>query len=174
MNKVVETAISFTGTPYVWGGASPSDGGFDCSGLVQYSYSQNGITVPRTAQQQYNQSTKIDKSQLKAGDLIFTGTSEDNITHVVMYTGDGNVIEAPRTGKTVSGRSLDTVTNIVGYGTYNADTLVNTDNEKWYNQYLGVPSSDTILSNVVKFITILLLCILSVYFFMQTFEISIF
>lgn len=178
MNKIVATALQYQGVPYVWGGASPSDGGFDCSGLVQYAYSQNNIDIPRTAQEQYNQSTKIDKSQLQLGDLIFTGSSSDNITHVVMYMGMSDngkeyVIEAPRPGKTVTSRSLESVENIVGYGTYNAETLTNTDNEKWYNK-LGVPSTDTILSNVVKFITILLLCVLAVFFFMNAFEINVF
>ncbi len=88
--------------PYVWGGTKPSSG-FDCSGLVQYSYKVNKLTLPRTASQQYASTKRIPTNQARKGDLVFfknTGKRR-GITHVGIYLGNGKFIHAPRKGKTV-------------------------------------------------------------------------
>ncbi len=87
--------------PYVWGGTTPK--GFDCSGLVQYSYKVNKVRVPRTASQQYASTKRIPTHQAKSGDLVFfknTGKRR-GITHVGIYLGNGRFVHAPRKGKTV-------------------------------------------------------------------------
>src|SRR5690606_18218088 len=82
--RVVQLAASQIGKPYVWGGASPETS-FDCSGLVQWTYRQIGISVPRTAQQQFNATVRLTPEQLQSGDLVFfanTYPSVEPITHV--------------------------------------------------------------------------------------------
>src|SRR5262249_19803491 len=66
---VVTVAGGFLGRPYVWGGASPATG-FDCSGLVQWSYGRVGVRLPRTAQQQYDATARVSAADLRAGDLV--------------------------------------------------------------------------------------------------------
>jgi hypothetical protein len=95
-NRVVELARSQIGMPYVYGGESPQTG-FDCSGLVQWVYAQVGITLPRTAQAQFDATTRLPPDQLQPGDLVFfSGTypSSDFITHVGIYVGDGQMVNA--------------------------------------------------------------------------------
>lgn len=84
----------FKNTPYVWGGTSPS--GFDCSGLVQYSLQQLGVSgVPRTSQQQWAWAQHIDRSQLQPGDLVFANfPGEVSPGHVGIYIGGNNVYSA--------------------------------------------------------------------------------
>ncbi|MFF4602565.1 NlpC/P60 family protein [Streptomyces sp. NPDC001339] len=99
-------AVAFTrsqlGTPYVWGGDGAADGGFDCSGLTQAAYRTAGITIPRTAQAQYNAGPRLPNgSTLAAGDLLFFGPSPRHITHVTLYTGSGKAIDAPHSGAVV-------------------------------------------------------------------------
>jgi cell wall-associated NlpC family hydrolase len=77
---------------YVWGGAGPT--GFDCSGLVQFSFAAGGISVPRTATQQYaGTSNKVPLTQAQPGDLVFFG-SPGNFWHVGIYTGNGKMVNA--------------------------------------------------------------------------------
>ncbi len=97
--QAVELARSKIGLPYVWGAEGPDT--FDCSGLVLWVYGQLGVQVPRTAQQQFDWATPIDRSQLQPGDLTFyenTYPSEERITHVGIYAGNGTVIMATTTG----------------------------------------------------------------------------
>lgn len=102
---VLALAQAELGVPYVWGGASPATG-FDCSGLVQWVYGQIGVILPRTAQDQYNATTRLDPAQLQAGDLVFFTATDSNdpsfVTHVGIYAGDGQMINAPDVGETVS------------------------------------------------------------------------
>jgi len=100
---VVALARAQLGLPYVWGGASPSTS-FDCSGLVQWVYGQNGVRLPRTAQGQYDATARVPTDQLQPGDLLFyehTYASADTVTHVGIYIGDGQMINAPTTGDVV-------------------------------------------------------------------------
>lgn len=107
VHVAINAARSAVGTPYVWGGEEP--GGFDCSGLMQWSYAQAGVTLPRTAQLQYNEGTKVSLDELLPGDLVFSGTngSTSAIYHVSMYIGDGQRIAAPFTGEEVRISTFD-------------------------------------------------------------------
>ncbi|MGD2055287.1 MAG: C40 family peptidase [Gammaproteobacteria bacterium] len=97
-------ARNMVGTPYLYGGASPR--GFDCSGLVYYSYRKAGITVPRTSGEQYRQSERVTLSDLRPGDLVFFRLSRNKPSHVGIYAGSGRFIHAPSGGKRVSYASL--------------------------------------------------------------------
>ncbi|WP_099221841.1 lysozyme family protein [Listeria costaricensis] len=96
---VMNEALKYEGDPYVWGGASPSTG-FDCSGLTQYCYQVAGISLPRTAQEQYNYCQSIEESEAKAGDLVFfSGTyAGATITHVGIYQGNGKMYDSNDSG----------------------------------------------------------------------------
>ena len=104
--QVLERARKFIGTPYKWGGNSPSTG-FDCSGFVNYVFSSLGITIGRTTYEQIKQGKKITKkSDLLPGDLVFFLDKNKSPYHVVIYTGNNMMIESPRTGLTVRERNL--------------------------------------------------------------------
>lgn len=99
-SAVVDSARKYLGTPYVWGGTSPS--GFDCSGFTQYVLAQNGKSIPRTSQEQFASGQAVDKSQLQAGDLVFYNWSGGTeATHVGIYEGNGKMIHAPHKGDVV-------------------------------------------------------------------------
>ena len=93
---VVRDALRFLGVPYVWGGASPS--GFDCSGLVLYVFARYGVKFPHFAAWQAQMGTAVSVSQLQPADLVFFGNP---IHHVVIYAGNGLVVQAPHTGDVV-------------------------------------------------------------------------
>lgn len=118
-NKFVDTAKKYLGTPYVWGGASPS--GFDCSGLMQYVYAQNGIKIPRVSQDQFKSGSAVKSGNLAPGDLVFfKGYTKDaqNPGHVGMYIGGGKYIQAPKTGDVVKVSSLSDRSDYVGARRY--------------------------------------------------------
>lgn len=95
---IVSTAESLVGTPYVLGGKSPS--GFDCSGLVHYTYRQAGVRTPRTAAQQFQASQP--QRQVLPGDLLFfRSPSSSDISHVGIYAGSGQMIHASSGSKKV-------------------------------------------------------------------------
>lgn len=103
-NNVLSYATQALGKPYVWGAEDPNSG-FDCSGLVQWAYKQAGISLPRTAQQQFDATTRVAMKDLQVGDLVFfTGTDPsdpDTISHVGIYAGNGRMINAPTQGQAV-------------------------------------------------------------------------
>lgn len=103
-NEIINTAKSFLGTPYLWGGTSPS--GFDCSGFTQYVLAQNGKSIPRTSQEQFASGQAVDKSNLQAGDLVFYGNGE--ATHVGIYEGNNKIIHSPHTGDVVKESDFST------------------------------------------------------------------
>jgi len=106
--KVINTARQQLGVPYQYGGSSPASG-FDCSGLMHYSYRQAGLTIPRTSKEQYRQARPVSRRHLQAGDLIFFRNRYGSfVSHVGMYLGDGEFIHAPSSGKKVSIKRLDT------------------------------------------------------------------
>lgn len=97
--------MQYLGVPYVWGGTSP-DVGFDCSGLVYYSYGQHGYSLNRVAQSMYYNGVDVDLNDLQAGDILLFGSSVYNIWHAALYIGGGNFIHAPYSGAVVSIQSL--------------------------------------------------------------------
>jgi len=105
---VVAAAEGQLGVPYVFGGASPTEG-FDCSGLVQWAWGQAGVSIPRTTEVQWPYLAHVALNALEPGDLLFYYNldSDDQVDHVVMYVGSGpygtaTVIQAPFTGANVS------------------------------------------------------------------------
>lgn len=90
--EIVATAKKYLGVPYVWGGTSAD--GFDCSGLVQTVFAENGVSLPRGAGDQYRKGRKIAKGGLKPGDLVFFHTYTSGPSHVGIYAGDGKFIHA--------------------------------------------------------------------------------
>ena len=107
VQAVIDLAHKQLGKPYVWGAEGPNS--FDCSGLIYYVYKNAAsITLPRTSSAQYSAGVAVSRSNLKAGDLIFSSTDgTGNITHVAIYVGDGQMIHAPRTGKNVEKVSIN-------------------------------------------------------------------
>jgi cell wall-associated NlpC family hydrolase len=102
-SRVIALARAQIGRPYVWGGASPQTS-FDCSGLAQWVYGQVGVRLPRTAQQQYGATTRVNREELQPGDLLFftrTYPSRDPITHVGIYVGGGQMVNATTPGDTI-------------------------------------------------------------------------
>lgn len=97
--NVIAYASNFLGTPYLWGGTSPSTG-FDCSGFTQYVYAHFGITIGRTTYDQINNGYEVSKDQLQAGDLVFFGAN-NNPTHMGMYVGNNTYIHSPKTGDVI-------------------------------------------------------------------------
>ena len=97
--EVIAIAQRYLGIPYVWGGASPSQG-FDCSGLVMYVYAQVGIQLSHGATDQQHASTPVPLNALQPGDLVFYGNASYSY-HVAIYVGGGRTIEAARTGTPV-------------------------------------------------------------------------
>lgn len=101
---LVDAARAYIGVPYVWGGESLAEGGLDCSGLVQRSLADLGITgVPRVARDQAKLGTPVASlADAQPGDLlVFEGGK-----HIGIYVGDGQMIDAPRPGKTVQQRAV--------------------------------------------------------------------
>lgn len=102
-------AYDVLGTPYEWGGTG-ADGRFDCSGLTQAAYATAGISLPRTAAEQWYAGPHVLRSQLRPGDLVFYATNLSDpatIHHVGIYTGNGYMIDAPYTGAVIRFDSID-------------------------------------------------------------------
>lgn len=102
-NQVVNYAYKFLGKPYIYGAAGPK--AFDCSGLTQYVFNHFGINLSRTTYTQVGEGTKVNRSDLRPGDLVFFNT-QGSTSHVGIYIGNGEFIHAPRTGKPVMVSSL--------------------------------------------------------------------
>ncbi len=102
LTAALRAAESRSGLPYVWGAAGPSS--FDCSGLVQWSFAQAGISMPRVAADQARAGLVVPVSQLQPGDLLFYHTDPTDpgyISHVAIYLGNGWMIQAPQPGMDV-------------------------------------------------------------------------
>ncbi len=110
--RAMQVALAQLGKPYRYGAAGPHR--FDCSGLVHYAWRQVGITLPRSSRAQYGGTQRISRSDLRPGDLVFYHSP---ISHVAMYIGDGRVVDAPGTGRSVRIRN-DGLTRrgVVGFG----------------------------------------------------------
>jgi cell wall-associated NlpC family hydrolase len=105
--RLVETAKSFIGVDYAWGGTTTRSG-FDCSGLVRAVYQLNGLAMPRSVRDQYLAGTAVAGDRLTKGDLVFfAATPGGPLSHVGIYIGGGVFIHAPGSGKNVRRESLE-------------------------------------------------------------------
>lgn len=105
-DQVLSIMTKYLNMPYVWGGKSPSDGGFDCSGLIYYVFKQVHIDMSGNAKSQYDKTVSVKDKNAEPGDLVFFSTYGPGPTHVGMYTGNGKFISAQDSG--VSYSSLST------------------------------------------------------------------
>lgn len=92
-------AVSMVGAPYRYGGSAPS--GFDCSGLVQYSYSRAGVRLPRSTDGLLRSTRPISQNSLRRGDLVFFHQQGKRSSHVGIYLGNDKFVHAPSSGKVV-------------------------------------------------------------------------
>ncbi len=106
--KAIAFARAQLGKPYVWGATGPNS--FDCSGLTQAAWAAAGVTLPRTTWDQVDVGTRVAISDLKPGDLVFYYS---DISHVAMYIGNGQMIQAPHTGAVID---IQPVTEMPIYG----------------------------------------------------------
>ena len=103
-DRAAAIALDQLGTPYRYGGSNPS--GFDCSGLVHYSYARAGVSLPRTTQALWNSTAPVADGRMRPGDLLFFEIS-GKMSHVGLYLGGGRFVHAPSSGKHVRVESLN-------------------------------------------------------------------
>lgn len=101
--RAMEIALEAVGTPYRWGGASPSSG-FDCSGLVRWAYGRVGVDLPHNSFALYGEGRRVPVSGMRPGDILFF----EGLGHVGMYLGRGRMVHAPQTGRYVEVVRLET------------------------------------------------------------------
>jgi cell wall-associated NlpC family hydrolase len=97
--RAARYALQVVGAPYRYGGNTPR--GFDCSGLVQYSYARAGVVIPRTTREQRRHSHAVNRKHLRPGDLLFFDQLGKRGSHVGLYLGDQRFVHAPASGKAV-------------------------------------------------------------------------
>lgn len=114
VNNMLTYADQFIGLPYVWGGTTPNPG-FDCSGFTQYVFGHFGISLPRTAEEQFNGGVPVNKANLKPGDLVFFSTYAPGASHVGIYMGGGDMIDSEDFGLVID----------------------NMNNQYWSSRYIG-------------------------------------
>lgn len=120
-SSIVSYAKSFLGCSYVYGAAGPNS--FDCSGFTKYVYAHFGKSIPRSSASQYASCTKISKSSLRAGDLVFFSNSSSggSVGHVAIYMGNGQIIHAANSSRGVCTDSLNSsyyTSHYIGAGRY--------------------------------------------------------
>jgi hypothetical protein len=122
-DSVIATAVDAMGRPYEYGGTGENGEGFDCSGLIQYSYGKHGINLPRRSTDQAKEGRKVERSlqKLKPGDLLTFSNRGGPVTHVGLYMGAGRFIHSATRGVQVSNLSADDP-----YGRW------------WYKRWVGV------------------------------------
>ena len=102
---IIQTAYSFLGVPYRWGGTSPN--GMDCSAFVQRCFASVGIRLPRTAREQYQCGMPVATAQLQPGDRLYFQNKDGTITHTGIYIGEGFFIHSSSSRKGVAVSRLD-------------------------------------------------------------------
>ena len=100
VSTVIRAAESKIGMPYVWGGESDREGGYDCSGLVQYAFAQAGIKMPRTADIQAFTGWRLPYNQAQPGDLLTwkNDPTFNGVSHIAIYLGNNKMVVARHTG----------------------------------------------------------------------------
>ena len=104
-SAVLATAKTQIGRPYKYGGATPKTG-FDCSGLILWSYKQHGVNVPRVAKDQAKYGRAVKQSQLLPGDIVVFQISKRAGIHTGLYSGNGKFLHSPSSGKRVREDSI--------------------------------------------------------------------
>jgi cell wall-associated NlpC family hydrolase len=104
-DRAAGVALKMLGKPYRYGGSTPA--GFDCSGLIQYSYKQAGVRLPRSTTAQLKVSQPLRGANLRRGDLLFFDEEGKKKSHIGIYLGDGKFVHAPSSGKHVRTDRLD-------------------------------------------------------------------
>jgi murein DD-endopeptidase len=102
--KALDYAREMIGKPYKYAGNTPA--GFDCSGLVNYSYGKAGVRMPRSTRAQRQSTLVVSARNLRAGDLLFFDQEGAKASHVGLYIGNGRFVHAPSTGGKVRVDSL--------------------------------------------------------------------
>lgn len=98
-SAIISYAESFMGTPYVWGGTSPS--GFDCSGFTQFVFAHFGVSINRTSEDQFAEGVPVSANDLQPGDLVFFSTYAPGATHVGIYIGNNLMVDAQDYGVSI-------------------------------------------------------------------------
>ena len=122
-DSIIATAREVMGRPYAYGGTGAGGEGFDCSGLIQYSYAKHGLSLPRRSTDQARQGKKVDRrlALLAPADILTFSNRGGKVTHVGLYMGDGRFIHSASRGVQVSVLSADDP-----YGRW------------WYKRWVGV------------------------------------
>lgn len=102
--RAAAVALRQVGAPYRYGGSSPE--GFDCSGLVHYSYARAGKPIPRTTAALWNSTSPVQSQRIRPGDLLFFNIA-GKMAHVGLYLGNRQFVHAPSTGRSVTIENLD-------------------------------------------------------------------
>jgi cell wall-associated NlpC family hydrolase len=104
ISVAIRAALTKRGVPYVWGGESDAEGGYDCSGLVQWAFAKAGVRMPRVAADQARTGWRLPFGKARPGDLLIWAhdpTAPGYISHIAIYLGGGRMVMAPRTGDVV-------------------------------------------------------------------------
>jgi cell wall-associated NlpC family hydrolase len=104
-DQAARHALGMVGTPYRYGGSSPA--GFDCSGLIMYSYRKAGLSLPHNTDRQRTLAHPIRVAELRPGDLLFFNQEGKKYGHAGIYVGGGKFVHAPSSGKSVRSDRLD-------------------------------------------------------------------
>ena len=104
IEKAIDAAEEQKGKPYAWGGTGPNS--FDCSGLVQHSFGQAGVSLPRVAQDQVASGTRLSYADAERGDLLYWTNGGGHAYHVAIYLGGGRMIDAPGSGRNIAERAV--------------------------------------------------------------------
>lgn len=104
-DQAASHALGMVGKPYRYGGSSPA--GFDCSGLIMYSYRKAGLSLPHSTDRQRAIARPIRVAELRPGDLLFFNQEGKKYGHAGIYVGGGKFVHAPSSGKSVRSDRLD-------------------------------------------------------------------